>query len=166
LPAFAADGSELPTNFVGPIKITTPAFATPPIENGLLRRLGDQFELIGYNVDRSAVSPGEAIGLRLYWKAQRRPDADYTVFAQVRAGIERIVAQQDNQPQQGAYPTSFWEAGEVVIDDRVLEIPADAPLGKFSIKVGLYRPDDGMRLNIDDSTVNEITLPIEIEVRR
>ena len=35
------------------------------------------------------------------------------------------------QPQAGTYPTSFWDAGEVVIDDRVIEIPADALAGKY-----------------------------------
>ena len=76
-----------------------------------------------------------------------------------------IVAQKDDQPQAGTYPTSFWDAGEVVIDDRVIEIPADAASGKYPIKIGLYRPEDGTRLTIDgDPAVNEITLPIEVEV--
>jgi 4-amino-4-deoxy-L-arabinose transferase-like glycosyltransferase len=166
LPAFAADGSELTTNFVGPVKVTTAAHITPPIEHGLSHRLGDQFELIGYGVDRSAVPPGETIRLKLYWSALRQPDADYTVFAQVRAADNQIVAQQDGPPQAGTYPTSFWEAGEVVIDDRVIEIPANAPSGTFPIKIGLYRPGDGVRLMIDgDPAATEITLPIGIEVR-
>jgi hypothetical protein len=167
LPAYAPDGSELTTNFVGPIKLTAPAFAVPPIENALSHRLGDQIELIGYQVDRSSVLPGESIGLRLYWKALRPPGADYTVFAQLRATDNRIMAQQDNAPQKGAYPTSFWETGEVVIDDRVIEIPHDAPIGKYPIKIGIYLPAAGTRLTIDGNpAVNEITLPIEVEVRR
>jgi hypothetical protein len=165
LPAYAPDGSRLTTNFVGPIKITVPVFAAPPIENAVSHRLGDQFELIGYRLDRSAVQPGESIGLRLYWKALRQPDADYTVFAQLRTADNQIVAQKDSAPQNGAYPTSFWEAGEVVIDDRVIEIPANAPAGTFPIKIGLYRPDDGTRLPIDGApAVNEITLPVEVTV--
>ena len=166
LPAFASDGSPLGTNFMGPIKIAAPGFLEPPIEHALNHRLGDQFELLGYDLDRSTVTPGEAIKLRLYWKALRRPDADYTVFAQVRDADNHIVAQKDDQPQAGAYPTSFWDAGEVVIDDRVIEIPTNAPAGKFPIKIGLYRPANGSRLMIDgDPAVNEITLPIEIEVQ-
>lgn len=164
--AYAPDGTALTTNFVGPIKITVPALVAPPIENALSHRLGDEFELIGYTIDRATVSPGEAIGLRLYWKALRSPEADYTVFAHVRAADHQVVAQKDAPPQDGVYPTSFWETGEVVIDDRVIEIPLDAPIGTFPIKVGLYRPADGTRLNVDDSAANEITLPVEIEVQR
>lgn len=165
LTAFAPDGSQLGTNFMGPIKIAAAGFLEPPIEHALNQRLGDQFELLGYALDRSTVTPGESITLRLYWKALRRPEADYTVFAQVRDVADHIVAQQDDPPQAGAYPTSFWDAGEVVIDDRVIKIPATAAAGTYPIKIGLYRREDGTRLMIDgDPAVNEITLPIELEV--
>jgi hypothetical protein len=85
---------------------------------------GDQFALIGYDLDRSEVKPGESIRLRLYWQALRRPDNAYTVFAHVRDAANHIVAQTDSPPQAGAYPTSFWDADEVVIDERLIEIPA------------------------------------------
>jgi 4-amino-4-deoxy-L-arabinose transferase-like glycosyltransferase len=166
LPAYAADGSRLSTDFLDRIKIAPQAYATPAIEKPLKHRLSDQFELIGYNLDRTVVSPGEAIGLRLYWKALRRPEADYTVFVQVRDTENHIVAQKDGAPQQGAYPTSFWDAGEVVIDNRMIEIPADAPVGKYPIRVGMYLPADGSRLPIDGkAAVTEVTLPVEIEIR-
>ncbi len=166
LPAFSPDGSQLGTNFIGPIKIAAAGFLEPPIEHALDHRLGDQFELLGYVLDRSTVAPGESIALRLTWKALRRPEADYTVFAQMRDVANHIVAQQDDPPQAGAYPTSFWDAGEVVIDDRVIKIPVTAAAGTYPIKIGLYRPEGGTRLMIDgDPAVNEITLPIEVEVR-
>ena len=166
LPAYAADGSPLTTNFVDRIKIASASYAIPTIEHGLSHQLGDQFELIGYDLDRTSVQPGGTIGLRLYWKALRRPEADYTVFAQMRDAANHIVAQKDGEPQQGAYPTSFWDAGEVVIDDRAIEIPANALAGLYPIKIGLYRPEDGARLIIDgDPAVTEITLPVEVEVR-
>ena len=166
LPAFAPDGSPLDTNFIGLIKIAAPGFVEPPIEHALNQRLGDQFELLGYNLDRSTVKPGESIELRLYWKALRRPEADYTVFAQMRDADNHIVAQKDDPPQVGAYPTSFWDAGEVVIDDRLIEIPGQAASGKYPIRVGLYRPDNGARLMIDGAPeVTEVVLPVEVEIR-
>jgi hypothetical protein len=165
LPAYAADGSPLMTNFVGRIKIAAPVYTAPPIEHALSYRLGDQFELIGYNLDRSSVPPGGSIGLRLYWKALRRPDADYTIFAQVRDAANHVVAQKDNPPQAGAYPTSYWDAGEVVIDDRAIEFPAGVAAGHYPIKVGMYLPPANDRLPIDGNpAVTEITLPAEVTV--
>jgi hypothetical protein len=166
VPAYAPDGSPLTTNFVDRIKIAPSEYTIPSIEQPLNHRLGDRIALIGYDLDRSVVQPGEAVRLRFYWQALQRPDADYTVFAQMRAADNQIVAQKDSPPQDGAYPTSFWDAGEVVIDDRVIEIPANAPPGKYPIKVGMYLPADGSRLPIDtDSTMTEVTLPVEIEIR-
>jgi hypothetical protein len=165
LPAYDLDGTPLTTNFVDRIKIAPAASVTPPIAHPLNYRLGDQIALIGYDLDRSAAKPGEAVHLRLYWQALQRLSADYTVFAHVRAFDNQIVAQKDSPPQSGAYPTSFWEAGEAVIDERVIEIPANAPPGKYPIKIGMYLPAAGPRLSIDgDPTVTEITLPVEIEI--
>lgn len=165
LPAFAPDGTQLTTNFVDQIKIAPPVYITPPIAKPLNHHLDDQIALIGYDLDRSVVKPGESVRLRLYWQALQRPVTDYTVFAQVRAAANQILAQKDSPPQAGAYPTSFWDAGEVVIDDRIIEIPANARAGKFPIKVGMYVPADQSRLSIDgDSALNEITLPVELEV--
>lgn len=165
LPAYAPDGSQLTTNFVGQIKIAPPAYVTPPIDHPLSQRLGDQFELLGYDLDRGVVKPGESFGLRTYWRALRRPDADYTIFAQVRAATNQVVGQKDAPPQAGAYPTSFWDAGEVVIDDRVIDIPADALPGKYPIKLGLYLPAGGARLKVDDGPADEVTLPQELDVQ-
>ena len=154
---------QLGTNFMEPLKIAAPGFVEPPIEHALNHRLGDQFELMGYDLDRSTVKPGESISAAIVLESAAPPGADYTVFAQVRDAANHIVAQKDDPPQAGAYPTSFWDAGEVVIDDRVIEIPAKARSGHYPIKIGLYRPIDGTRLMIDgDPAVNEITLPIEI----
>jgi hypothetical protein len=166
LPAYASDGSQLTTNFVDQIKVAPLEYTTPSIDKALSHHLGDQIALIGYALDRSVVKPGESIRLRLYWKAMQRPAADYTVFAQVRAGNDQIVAQKDSPPQAGAYPTSFWDAGEIVIDDRVIEIPSNAPLGSYPIKIGMYLPADDTRLPIDgNAAVTEVNLPVEIEIQ-
>jgi hypothetical protein len=54
----------------------------------------------------------------------------------------------------------------VVIDDRVIEIPANAPPGKYPVKIGMYLPAAGSRLSIDGNpAVTEITLPVEITIR-
>ncbi len=165
LPAYAPDGASLTTNFVGWIKVAPDHYAEPPIEKRLDQRFGNQIALIGYDLDRATVKPGDQVRLRLYWRALQQPAADYTVFAQVRAADNQIVAQKDSPPQSGAYPTSFWDAGEVVIDDRVIEIPAKTTPGTYPIKIGLYVPADGSRLKLDGSSADEVTLPVELEVQ-
>ena len=162
LPAYAPDGSPLGSNFVDRIKITPAAYSTPFIESALDVRFGDQIDLIGYALEPASVGTGESIGLRLYWRAARHPDADYTVLVHVRDASGRTLTQADGQPQRGAYPTSFWDAGEVVIDDRTIDIPADAAVGAYTVVVGLYELSSGDRLPLADS-LTEFTLPVRIE---
>ncbi len=166
LPAYAPDGSQLSTNFVDAIKVAPREYVSPPIENALSYRLGDQIELIGYAVEPAAVDRSGTARLRLYWRALRRPDKDYTVFVHVQDAEQHLLTQADGPPKSGAYPTSFWDAGEVVSDDREIAIPAAAPSGHYSIVLGLYQAPDGARLSLaNDAAQTEIVLPIGLEVR-
>jgi hypothetical protein len=56
------------------------------------------------------------------------------------------VWQQDIQPQQGAYPTDRWIAGEVVVDEYVIEMPDELSPGDYLVEIGLYLPETGRRL--------------------
>ncbi|HET7087173.1 MAG TPA: DUF2142 domain-containing protein, partial [Anaerolineae bacterium] len=159
LPAFAPDGLPLEATFVDRMKIAPAAYAEPPIEAAMNTRFGDQIALVGYAVEASTVRPGEAVSFRLYWHALRRPQADYTVFVHLRDESGETVAQGDGPPQFGEYPASFWEAGEVVTDERVIAVPADTAPGDYALVVGLYELASGDRLLIDDETSQtEVTI--------
>jgi hypothetical protein len=168
LPAFAPDDTPLSTNFVAMTKLAPLTYSTPNVENAREDRFGDQIELIGYALDRSTARPGEQARLRLYWRAARplRADQAYTVFAHLRDASGRIVTQADGQPQANQYPTSFWDAGEVVIDDRVFDVPLDA-IGTLKIVIGLYDQSNGQRLPASGcSAPDEVVLPVELVIER
>lgn len=165
LQAYGSDGGRLDTNFVEEIKLAPIAYAVPAVDHPREDRFGDQIALIGYTLDRTTARPGEAVHVRLYWQALRRPDRAYTVFAQLRDATGHIVTQADSQPQADRYPTSFWDAGEVVIDDRVLNLPPDA-IGTLHFYVGLYVPDEGRLPVVDGAAPDEVQLPVELTVMR
>ena len=96
---------------------------------------------------------GEALRLVLYWGSQGRPSQDYTVFVHIAEG-RQIVAQRDQQPLEGFYPTSMWRDGEVIPDVYLLPSPsADA-----EIRVGLYDPHTMQRLSRDDTDVDYVII--------
>ena len=166
LPTYAANNAQLGSNFVERVKVAPRQYTSPTIERELNYRLGDQIELIGYALDPASIQPGESIHLRLYWRALRQPDADYTVFAHVRDAAGNIAAQLDSPPQLGAYPTSFWDAGEIVTDDRSIQIAVNARAGDYTVNVGLYRLDNGERLPVTSGgSGTEIVLPLSVNVR-
>jgi len=108
---------------------------------------GDGIRLTGYELRRDASS--HTYNLKLVWQPTARPSADYTVFIQVWDEDEQV-AGFDGPPVGGDYPSSGWEAGEVIVDEHRLDW-AGAGLegegsGRYRMLVGLYRLDTGERL--------------------
>jgi hypothetical protein len=118
------------------------------IQHPLHVNLGDQVTLLGYDVSPETVQLGQTLDLPLYWQARRPMTEDYTVFTHLVAADGRIVAQQDNQPAEGRYPTSIWDTGEVVVDRYRLTIAPDAPGGEYHLEVGMYLLTTLQRLKV------------------
>ncbi|HOG46409.1 MAG TPA: 6-pyruvoyl-tetrahydropterin synthase-related protein [Anaerolineae bacterium] len=120
----------------------------PPMGETVGGELGDAITLLGYDLDRREVRPGETVHLTLYWQARQRMQQEYTVFTHLLDATGRIVAQQDSAPAQGARPTTSWLEGEVIVDEYALTVQSDAAAGEHQIEVGLYEPDSGRRLAV------------------
>jgi 4-amino-4-deoxy-L-arabinose transferase-like glycosyltransferase len=136
--------------FLGQVRVLDPARdQEPEIPSGVT--LGEQIQLQGADLSPRRLAAGESLALALHWQAQRTPQADYTVFTQLLGPDGRVVAQQDNQPQGGSFPTSTWPPGETVVDRYRLALPADAPAGEYQLLVGMYTLADGQRLPAVDS---------------
>ncbi len=108
---------------------------------------GDKIALVGSAFNRQ-ISPGSMLQVKLDWRALAPMSEDYTVFVHLLDEKGKTIAQDDNQPQQGAYPTSFWDVNEAIADEYSLEIPTDTPGGDYQIQIGVYRARDGARLPI------------------
>jgi hypothetical protein len=102
------------------------------------------------------------------WLAQASPSADYTVFIQLwPADPQQQFIGFDAPPLAGDYPTSLWEAGEVILDPHELDLTA-VPPGEYRVLAGLYHPSTGQRLAasadstpLPDNAVNLGTLQIK-----
>jgi 4-amino-4-deoxy-L-arabinose transferase-like glycosyltransferase len=132
-------------------------------------RLGEGIGLLGYNLEPTAVRPGEAVRLTLYWQAQSPMDTAYTVFTHLLDADGQIQAQQDSQPQDGGFPTTDWLPGDIIRDEYTLALPSDAPPGEYTLEVGMYRLETGQRLPAYDADgqrwpEDAIRLDLSIEV--
>jgi hypothetical protein len=125
-------------------------FTIPAIQHPLEVNLGNQVELLGYDLDRTSVKPGESLHLTLYWRALTAVDASYTVFTHLLDGESRIWGQKDSVPKAGTYPTTLWVEGEVVTDEYKIVVKPDAPPGQYVIEVGMYLAQSGERLPVLD----------------
>ncbi len=129
---------------LGTITVTRPArsFTPPPMQVELDLVLGDQVQLLGYDLDRSG---GGEIKLTLYWQCRQEMEQDFAVMVHALAADGAMVGQADSEPLQGQYPTSLWATGEVVADEHVVQVPfgASQPL---HFRVGMYLQMTGQQL--------------------
>jgi hypothetical protein len=121
-------------------------------------------KLLGYDLNRE----NEEVGITLHWQALRRMDRGYKFFIHLyeqKSG--KLVSQVDWMPRDWAYPTTWWEAEEIVSDEVDLSLKDIAP-GSYRLGIGVYHPDTGERLTISDAAAEftarrgRLTLPEEI----
>jgi hypothetical protein len=117
--------------------------AIPQVRNV---RLGEAIRLVGYRLVQEDVSPGDALVLTLYWRAEQPVAGDYTVFVHLEEADGSLVAQQDNPPVRGTRPTSGWVPGVLVEDPYEVQLPADVACGQYALSAGMYDPATGERL--------------------
>ncbi len=112
------------------------SFVAPEMPHPLDAVLGDQIQLLGYDLKRD----GDVLKIDLAWKALRDITSNYKVFAHVfDPATETIVAQWDAMPRDNAYPTSRWIASEVVTETLTISL-AEVPSGEYRVALGLYEP--------------------------
>ena len=125
-------------------------FEVPPLAHRSLATLGENFQLLGYDLAEGDTSAGQDLHLTLVWQALAESHISYTVFTHLIDGNSHIWGQKDNVPGQGELPTTRWIAGEVIVDDYIIQVADDAPPGEYRIEIGMYDPSTGQRLPIVD----------------
>ncbi len=154
LPAYGAEGTPIELVTVGTIEIVSGEPISVEVPNRVNAEIGDSLRLLGYGVDdgRLRVAAGQAMSVTLYWKAHSSPAANYTVFVHLTDSSLSPYTQDDGQPRDGTYPTSYWDAGQVVTDTHVLFVPDDLPPGRYDLVSGMYVLETGERLAAFDAS--------------
>ena len=148
LAAYGGEGQVVDRLIIGRVKIVPRKVQEYVISHPLEVNLGNQVELIGYDIEEGEVEVGGRVQLTLYWRALAQIDRDYTVFTHLIDEEGRIWGQEDNEPLGGSYPTSFWDAGEVMKDEYELIVKEGTPPGEYLLEVGMYLLSTGERLRV------------------
>jgi mannosyltransferase len=124
---------------------------------------GGQIGLTGVRPRGDSFGPGDGVSFDLIWRAMAKPETDYTVFVHIRnADTGAQIAAFDSQPANGAAPTSSWQLGQTITDTRGIQLPADAPPGRYNVVIGLYRFPSFERLALSDGQTEAVVHVIEI----
>jgi len=138
------EGQENPYVVLGPWVVRR-SMSVPEWATTTDYRLGNVIELVAYDIQ----SREQSLDIELYWSAVATPELDYTVFVHLVDSGGRHVAQHDGYPLNGAYPTSWWTAGEIVGDAHALPSPSPED-GDVALYVGMYDAQSGERLAVMD----------------
>jgi hypothetical protein len=161
---------------IGPVKVGGPPpgvtvhQANPEYEVGVV--LGDKIKLLGVDMATGEngtskfdqpVSTETVLELTFYWQALAQMNQDYTVFAHLQNAAGETMAQQDQPPLAGAYPTSLWDPGEIIEDRLSIELKRLKP-GIYDIVVGMYEFTTGIRLSVESSPDDSVQV-LSFEVK-
>jgi hypothetical protein len=126
-------------------------FREPIIPHPQIVLVGDDIQLLGYQLERRTFRAGETIPLTLLWNANRTPAQNWKVFTHLLDANVVLRAQQDSIPQRGNLPTTRWFPGEYISDEYALALPNDLPPGEYRIAVGMYDETTGERAPLRDA---------------
>jgi hypothetical protein len=110
----------------------------PHISHPLDVRFDGEIHLLGFDLERDVLLPGEALSATLYWRLSAPVDSGAKVFLHLYDAQGSLGPQADGWPVFGTRPPYTWQVGEIVADRRTLTLSPDMPAGRYSLEVGLY----------------------------
>jgi hypothetical protein len=169
--ALGLTGAMLALGIAGLTCFLAPAYARPPIYEAdaapppqhrldwvYLSAADDQplARLRGYDLAQEAVRPGETVRVTLHWDVLDMADSvsatNYILFAQLFGQGGTKVGQRDTYPGLGHYPTSFWQPGQVILDEVPIPVAPDAASpSRLRLDIGLYRRGSGRLKAVDET---------------
>jgi 4-amino-4-deoxy-L-arabinose transferase-like glycosyltransferase len=122
-----------------------------------------EVKLVGFDLPRNQVNPGDDLEVALYWRALQDVSHDYRVVVQLSDAEGEVWAREESRPAYGHYPTTAWERGEAIRDWHEARVDAETPEGSYQLSVGLAR--DGLLAGqLDLGTVHVSGRPRSFDV--
>ncbi len=141
----ALDGQNRPVApIIGRFKIDAPAHPIPVFWQPPLGML-DGIALRDVDLP-STVRASTPFTLSLTYETWHGGNPEGVGFVHLLNAQGQLVAQDDHEPKNGAYPTDMWSAGDCIRDHFTMSVPATAT-GSLRVVTGFYAPQSGQRFN-------------------
>jgi hypothetical protein len=137
---------------------------TPPHALTLPAQFGTHALLLGYDLHQMDTR----IELILYWQILQSLLPPHHIFVHADTDEGVTVAQDDGPPlsADGPAPTGSWLPGEYLTTLHRIDLSSrDAAVQPFSLRVGLYLPDDNIRLpvSIKGQAKGDVALVVRLD---
>jgi hypothetical protein len=120
-----------------------PEYINGPTTEGDVQ-FGGFVRFLGEDIGGLDFWPGRKLIMHLYWQVLEQPKADYMIFIHLRDKDGNVIQAWDGPVSWthdgNAYSTLVWEAGEYIVDERLLTFDTpNVPEGKdYKIVIGMY----------------------------
>jgi hypothetical protein len=128
---------------IGTVTVPKGSLLQPPskeelgINQPLEADFGERIALLGYELGRTAVQPGDSLYLMLFWQALADVGEDYSLTVAMVDKEGGVIGQERFSPLVRAYPTTRWVAGEVWRGQYDFTVPIEAQSGQARLQIGL-----------------------------
>ena len=99
----------------------------------------DKIRLIGVDLDRTEVRPGEAVTVTWYWESLAEAQGAWKLFVHLEGRSRREPF--DHDPVAELVPIAKLQPGQIVKDVQVMRVPNDFPEGDAKIWTGIFDAD-------------------------
>jgi hypothetical protein len=127
------------------LRYTSPPGQAQAAQHEVHANFRGQIELLGYDLPRQCVRPGETLPLVLYWRALTPMSENYQTFVHVAQPLHLIWGQEDRS-NPGDFPTTRWPLDKYVWDAYDIHIPLGTPPGEYMVNIGVPLWTEGYRL--------------------
>ncbi len=140
---------------------------TPPV------RFGETIQLRRICLPAArAVVAGTSLPIALHWQTDTSVGQRYKATLQLLNSENQVVGQQDGEPGGGGLPTTGWQPGTEIVDNRGVYAPIGAPPVEYRLILALYDAETGQRLPVTGGdalalgtvTVARPTHPLPVEI--
>ncbi len=128
---------------LGGVEVSKPSgpIVPPEMPRRLKVNFGGMVELRGVGEIPARLRVGEAMELKVLWRALNSPLPDLLAFVQLLGPDGSPLVIKEVMPADSFYPTSRWEKGEFVLGEIKFYVPGDVPSGRYPVILGLLRAD-------------------------
>ncbi len=118
--------------------LNSPVGEALPASNVVDYHLGDEFAVIGYDLNGRDFRPGDTVRLNVYWLPRAVSEYNYHSFVHISAGGPPP-AQADKLHPAGRAIREWWIPGNgYIFDEYTILLPSTMPPGEYHLLVGLY----------------------------
>jgi hypothetical protein len=137
---------------IGPLTLTVPSslptIADLQIKQPLEKSWHHGVTLLGLSAEQTRLPADDFLRVALFWRADVSALIPLTMTLRLADVQGKTAALQQSQPSNNRYPTTRWQRGELVRDNRALWIPKTLPNGAYHLQLQLDSAETWFELGV------------------